>query len=45
MWYVVYDVYEHIKETFISYFEEIENKQKEETEIDEHWEFIELGGI
>lgn len=38
---VVYEVYENIKETF----EEIENEQKEETEIDERWDLIELGSM
>ena len=42
---IVYESYEYIKETFISYFEEIENKQKEEYEVDEKWEFVELGGM
>ena len=42
---IVYEVYENIKETFISFFEEIENKQKDEDEVDEHWEFVELGGM
>ena len=37
---IVYDVYETIKENFIYSFEEIENKQKEESEIDEHWEHM-----
>lgn len=42
---VVYEVYENIKETFIYSFEEIENKQKEESEIDEHCEFVDIGSM
>ena len=42
---VVYEAYEFIKEIFICSSEEIENKQKEESEVDEKWEFVELGGM
>ena len=38
-------VYRVIRHTFIRDFEEIENYQKEKAEIDEHWEFVELGGM
>lgn len=38
-------VYDIIKNDFIAYFEEIENDKKEESEIDEKWEFVELGGM
>ena len=37
--------YEEIKESIIEYFEENENKQKEESEIDENWEFVDIGSI
>ena len=36
-------VYNHIKNELIEYCEYIENKQKEESEVDEKWEFVELG--
>ena len=41
----VYNAYEEIKKSLIDSFDEIENKQKREAEVDEHWEFIELGGM
>ena len=42
-------VYNGIKEKIISHFEYIEflhkRKEKNEDAVDEHWEFIELGGM
>ena len=36
-------IYDKIKQTFIEYFEEIENNQ--EHEVDEHWEFVDIGSM
>lgn len=38
-------VYRVIRHSFIIDFEEIENYQKEKAEVDERWEFVELGGM
>ena len=39
------DEYRILRFLLLEEFEEIENKQKEESGIDEHWEFIELEGM
>lgn len=38
-------VYNGIKNELIEYFEYIENEQKKEVEIDERWEFVDLGSM